>query len=459
MKFSKLKIAFLISVGFIKPAMAENLCAIALESQAFNTVRSNTNEAIAMAKRNDLCSKKYNSAQEARNAASSSGLDVGFKGFQLGKNDSSQTGNSKISIESSDFCNATEEDFKRSFGSNYDSQIADVALRAWSSCVEQNSNQFYIKYTPSRDGKYLSGAIIRKVSRGGLVSTITGMSVVGAGKSGLSCYIGAIPVVPGPLEIRITTSSTALLCEKPSEEGVVFSFQTSDDALPSIEMPKQSTEEFVRYEQIERQLIFLNAAAAKLSDTALIIGEIRSLAISEKNSTAIKALLNSGWVPADGRTLSRAAYPGLATALGETWGRAPNATDFMVPDLRGMFVRGYAGASSRDPDAANRIAFSEGGSTGNSVGSLELDAFQKHKHNDGGHAHALKAYSGRGGAYGYFDQSVGADSTASETGYAMLGDPVNSGTGGGNPRLAIETRPTNVTLYYFVYAGKPIHNP
>lgn len=59
----------------------------------------------------------------------------------------------------------------------------------------------------------------------------------------------------------------------------------------------------------------------------------------------------TGWIPCDGRTLSRAAYPRLFSAIGTLYG-APDASSFRVPDYRGEFLRGWdaTGGTGRGVD-------------------------------------------------------------------------------------------------------------
>lgn len=47
-----------------------------------------------------------------------------------------------------------------------------------------------------------------------------------------------------------------------------------------------------------------------------------------------------GWLVCDGSIVSRAAYPRLFAAIGETWGAGDGLTTFKLPDLRDEFLRG-----------------------------------------------------------------------------------------------------------------------
>ncbi|MBL7998573.1 MAG: tail fiber protein, partial [Candidatus Kapabacteria bacterium] len=82
------------------------------------------------------------------------------------------------------------------------------------------------------------------------------------------------------------------------------------------------------------------------------------------------------WLACDGTAIDRSGangYAELFTAIGTNWG-SPNATQFNLPDLRGMFLRGVNGTRSdtlSDPNAATRFVNRTGGLTGNRVGSIQ----------------------------------------------------------------------------------------
>ena len=64
----------------------------------------------------------------------------------------------------------------------------------------------------------------------------------------------------------------------------------------------------------------------------------------------------AGWLVADGREISRTSYADLFGVVGTTYGAGNGTTTFNVPDLRGMFARGWdaAGGNARlcDPSRA-----------------------------------------------------------------------------------------------------------
>lgn len=104
----------------------------------------------------------------------------------------------------------------------------------------------------------------------------------------------------------------------------------------------------------------------------------------------------SGWAICDGSSLASATYPFLYAAIGNAWGG--DATNFNLPDLRGSFLRGVDDGRGLDPTAASRTA-SNGGNTGDAVGSYQLS-------NNKGHTHTGTGSAASAGAHSHFTVSV-----------------------------------------------------
>jgi len=116
----------------------------------------------------------------------------------------------------------------------------------------------------------------------------------------------------------------------------------------------------------------------------------------------------SGFLKADGAAVSRSTYSDLFAAIGETYGAGDGSTTFLVPDLRGEFMRGWD--DSRGVDS------------GRGFGSAQADEFEAHNHTVSVH------YSP--GAGGVPLQGTGS----------VVSNRATSSTGGS------ETRPRNVAL-------------
>ncbi|WP_199155494.1 phage tail protein [Chromobacterium sp. ASV23] len=128
----------------------------------------------------------------------------------------------------------------------------------------------------------------------------------------------------------------------------------------------------------------------------------------------------AGWLIADGKSYPCKDYPSLSAALKNLYG-GDGVTTFAVPNLCGEFIRGWN--AGRNVDAPDR-----------GFGSLQLDAFQGHRHNN-----AQIWSTGAGITF----PSVGANSAV------QISVDATDGTitgGSGTPRVATETRPRNIAL-------------
>jgi hypothetical protein len=95
---------------------------------------------------------------------------------------------------------------------------------------------------------------------------------------------------------------------------------------------------------------------------------------------ASQAAAPNGFLLCEGQAVSRATFAGLFAVIGIIHGQGDGSTTFNVPDYRGRFLRGRANGSANDPDRASRTAMNTGGSTGDSVGSVQTDQFRSHQH-------------------------------------------------------------------------------
>lgn len=120
----------------------------------------------------------------------------------------------------------------------------------------------------------------------------------------------------------------------------------------------------------------------------------------------------AGWLAADGSAVPRTTYGALFAAIGTAYGAGDGSTTFNLPDLRGVFVRGYDNGRGLDPDRAGAF------------GTYEADSFAAH-------THVQSEPTGAGSASGY---TSSAASTGTSAGW------LTAATGG------TETRPKNVNL-------------
>jgi microcystin-dependent protein len=75
----------------------------------------------------------------------------------------------------------------------------------------------------------------------------------------------------------------------------------------------------------------------------------------------------TGFLKADGAAVSRSTYSDLFAAIGTTYGAGDGSTTFLVPDLRGEFMRGWDDSRGIDGSRA--------------FGSAQADELKSHNHN------------------------------------------------------------------------------
>jgi microcystin-dependent protein len=152
----------------------------------------------------------------------------------------------------------------------------------------------------------------------------------------------------------------------------------------------------------------------------------------------------TGWLAANGSTVSRTTYSALWTALGTTsspYGQGNGSTTFNLPDLRGYFVRG----SGTNSDGTASGVF----------GVKQAHMFQDHGHSStissvADHTHQIGTTPGGAGFQPRaFSDEVGSTTpklTSPDGGHThtiTVSNP-NSGNSG------TETRPANIAMLYCI---------
>ena len=144
-------------------------------------------------------------------------------------------------------------------------------------------------------------------------------------------------------------------------------------------------------------------------------------------------LITAGWILCDGSVYPNSQFPDLFTVLGNSYGG--NSSGFAVPQYKGLFQRGLDGSdpAQRDPGAATRTSprpdLSNTGNSGNSVGSVQPDAFESHTH-----------------SYNYYDQYIESTHTL---GHESLSGSTTSTTSSVG---VSETRPVNQYVDFIIKA-------
>ena len=134
----------------------------------------------------------------------------------------------------------------------------------------------------------------------------------------------------------------------------------------------------------------------------------------------------TGYLKANGATVSRSTYAALFAVVGEVYGAGDGSTTFEVPDLRGEFIRGWDDSRGID---ASRV-----------FGSAQGDEFELHGHPSRRVTQGSIANDVAGGGLMIDSNAIQANQPAfTGTPANVLGEHIG-GSGGD------ETRPRNIAL-------------
>jgi microcystin-dependent protein len=153
----------------------------------------------------------------------------------------------------------------------------------------------------------------------------------------------------------------------------------------------------------------------------------------------------AGTLECNGAAINRIAYAKLFALIGTIYGSGDGTTTFNLPEMRGLFIRGWDHGSGVDTDAATRLASGTGGVTGNHVGTKQGGAA-------GPVAITGAAFTGtftpplRDGSIGGLNFLTTGDPTGTNGTTGVISGTLNvSGNSG-----AAETRPKNISLMYVI---------
>lgn len=157
---------------------------------------------------------------------------------------------------------------------------------------------------------------------------------------------------------------------------------------------------------------------------------------------------DSNWLECNGAELAVEDYPDLHAVVGDAFGLA-DPGNFLLPDLRGEFLRGWDDGAGNDPDAARR-------SGADSVGSRQTSATLDHFHQM--FAQVVTGATGGGNAITFNTNQTYAGNTqftagllAVAEGGAFAPSAVGATLGWTPARVsASETRPRNVAVLYAI---------
>lgn len=233
------------------PILAQDVCSVALQSNAFNTFDQTINNNVAFEKKEEICSRDYENSEEFRNSARSGGFSLSYAGFGLGASGGKSSGTGKVHFREESFCQASQDEFAQEYFSNTSVRVADVALRAWTDCIETTErNSLWLKYNIAGDGTGMTGTIYRTISSGPTTLKITSMQVHPSTLAGdVNCSIEnqlwTVEDFANGAEVTTDTTSEIVACTKPSDKTIRVALGTDGGSLTWVEMPsnEQMTED------------------------------------------------------------------------------------------------------------------------------------------------------------------------------------------------------------------------
>lgn len=212
-------------------ALSQDFCGIALKEKAYDVKRSRVRHDVVVELKNDVCSRSYESVSSAKQVARASGFGLEYKGIELDFSGSKRMESGEYKVSESNFCKATASDLREAYDSDYESQVAGIAVEAWLECVRSSSeNQLFIEYASTTEGDAITGSLNTTANNGTLVRTITGVSIVGPNAGDVTCEIASSVKVDGTglsEPIPITAGRTNFSCSKTGDGELRIAFQTN----------------------------------------------------------------------------------------------------------------------------------------------------------------------------------------------------------------------------------------
>ncbi len=174
------------------------------------------------------------------------------------------------------------------------------------------------------------------------------------------CYIVATKFAEtqgrhGGLPLRNILNKMKKMDNQETVQAAIDSLRQDVEGLKTLLHLKDTKMEFL-LANLAKTETALAVAEQRMDD--LLLGSIATFAVPEPPE---------GWLVCDGQEVSRQSYALLFAKIGTTFGEGDGEETFNLPDLRGVFVRGW--------DEERKF------------GSHQDDQMQGHTHKDGGHSH------------------------------------------------------------------------
>jgi hypothetical protein len=233
-------------------------CSSVLQEKAFNTQNISTKYNVMQSLRDNLCRSDFSSDEEAENAVKSAGFNVGYGGFSLGGSKASGSNSSRVSIESTEFCQLSSADFRSRLEYFSSTTDATTAVEAWSRCIaELGGDSVFLKYKFSGDGNGIIGDLVWSKSNG--LRRISSIDISNDGNTQLECRVDGQLLTAGKVDVVIETRETGFSCRRQGGGYASFQVQTSSGSTGYIEILSQEQIEKREWDRIDAQISEIKA--------------------------------------------------------------------------------------------------------------------------------------------------------------------------------------------------------
>ncbi|SEL93798.1 hypothetical protein SAMN04489760_10163 [Syntrophus gentianae] len=273
-------------------AYAASECDAVWDSGAFNKSRYAESASLLLKKKDAACSQNYQNKGEAEEAAKKAGGEIGIGSWSFQGAEAEKIAETTWSISKSSLClNASAEELASFTSIQAKSQVTDLAVRAWSDCIERSeTNKLFVEYTTLIDGTGMTGWLISHPDRADGYGTIKDVAITNltAKDQPVTCLIGGRRVIVNKdfrgCNIPITKDRTAISCTKNPRKSINIALKTDQVAPPGIiAMPSLANEIQTRINEVNDAVhalrIQLMQSVQRLSSESVRIvrGEVGNL--------------------------------------------------------------------------------------------------------------------------------------------------------------------------------------
>ena len=289
----------IVSALLVSEASAQDLCGAVLNKAVFNTATTSSVVDFANRFKHAMCDEEWASQTDAMSRAQEFGFDVEILGIPFGGSSSDAASSQSISEAYRLYCSQTIEEiaFSSSFYHRYSS--SDVAVDAWSKCVQNAEGHFaLVKPDPT-----LTGAVINLTKRTtGRLETLSIASIEVSPPKAVECHFGG--ALASVAKFPEGASVISISCQKRPDTPAEFTINSNWGVFGPISLRGFSQElqklhlEIARLDQRIRTLEATKyVLASQLSEQADNLGFVRfdvPITIRAENNPGVRIARHGG---------------------------------------------------------------------------------------------------------------------------------------------------------------------